>query len=185
MEELFGAPMSIIVLVLGGLFAVVAGVLLFILVRNPILFRMALRNVPRRRTQSILIVVGLMLATVIISSAFTTGDSISFSIRRSATENLRSLDQFVRVDSDSPVWDGREVPDEFPEGVFEELLPIFDADPDVDRVVPALIANVSVVNPRSRQFEVNSMLTGLDPARAAEFDALVTASGDRVDIDSL
>ncbi len=185
MEELYGAPMSVIALVLAAMFAAVIATLAFILLRNPILFRLAWRNVPRRRAQSILIIVGLMLATVIISSAFTTGDSISFSIRRSATDNLRSLDQFVRVDSDSPVWEGRSVPDEFPESVFDELAPIFESDPDVESAVPALISNISVVNPRSRQFEVNAMLTGLDPALADQFDTLATSSGGRVDIASL
>ncbi len=185
MDELFGAPMSAVAAAFGVLFAIGCGALLFILIRNPILVRMAARNVPRRRAQSILIVAGLMLATVIISSAFTTGDSVAFSIDRSATDSLRSLDMLVRVDDDSPVWKGKAAPDEFPERLFAEIGPALEADPKVESVVPALVENVAVVNFRTRQFEVNGLLTGLDPARAATFDRLVTTGGQRVDLASL
>ena len=111
MDELFGAPVSSIAQVLGVVFAIIALVLLFIAVRNPILVRMSFRNVWRRPARGVLIVVGLMLATAIISSAFTTGDSVTFSIKRNATDNLRSLDEFIRVDEDSNVWEGKDLPD--------------------------------------------------------------------------
>ena len=182
MDELFGAPMSSVTVVLVVLFAAFMVVLLVIALRNRILFRMAVRNVPRRRAQSILIVTGLMLATVIISSAFTTGDSITHSIQKVATDSLRSLDQFIDVDDESEVWAGREAPDEFPEAIFDELAPILDGDPDIDGVVPGIVENVAVINPRSRQFEVNALLTGLDPVRAGSFDAIVTTRGDPVDL---
>ncbi len=185
MNELFGAPMSSVTAVLAVIFAGFMIALAVIALRNRILVRMALRNVPRRRAQSILIVIGLMLATVIISSAFTTGDSITHSIEKTATESLRSLDQFIDVDDESEVWAGREAPDEFPEAIFNELAPVLDSDPDIDGVLPGVVENVAVINPRSRQFEVNALLTGLDPVRARGFDALVTTRGDPVDLDIL
>ena len=50
---------------------------------------MAFRNALRRLGQSLLILMGLMLATAIISSAFTIGDSVTYSIKNIATESLR------------------------------------------------------------------------------------------------
>ena len=44
------------------------------------MFRMGLRNIPRRGAQTALVVVGLMLSTLIITAAFTTGDTIDYSI---------------------------------------------------------------------------------------------------------
>ena len=44
---------------------------------------------------------GLMLATAIISSAFTIDDSVTYSIKNIATESLRSLDELLVVDEDS------------------------------------------------------------------------------------
>ena len=36
--------------------------------RNPVLFKLGLRNIPRRRAQTVLIIIGLMLSTAIITS---------------------------------------------------------------------------------------------------------------------
>ena len=170
MDELFGAPLSSIVMVLAVVFAIMAGALVFIAARNPILVRMALRNVGRRPARSVLIVIGLMLATAIISSAFTTGDSITFSIKRSATDSLRSLDELIRVDEDSDVWEGKVLPDEFSDVVFQEMGPLLESDPDIDGVVPALVESVAVINLRSRQFEVEALYSGLDPVTGFTFN---------------
>ena len=185
MDELFGAPVSSIAVVLAVVFAIIAAALVFIVYRNPILVRMALRNVGRRPARGVLIVIGLMLATAIISAAFTTGDSVTFSIKRVATDSLRSLDELIRVDEDSDVWEGKAVPDEFPESVFHEIAPLLDSDPDVDGVLPALIESVAVVNFRSQQFEVEALYTGLDPARATDFESLKDIGGNPVDLAAL
>ena len=58
---------------------------------------MGVRNIPRRRAQTTLIVIGLMLSTVIISAAFTTGDTVDRSITSEVYELLGSLDEVVRV----------------------------------------------------------------------------------------
>ena len=185
MDELFGAPVSSIAVVLAVVFAIFAVMLAFIAVRNPILVRMALRNVARRPARGLLIVVGLMLATAIISSSFTTGDSVTFSIKRVATDSLRSLDELIRVDEDSDVWEGKALPEEFPESIFREVGPLLDSDPDVDGVLPALVENIAVVNFRSQQFEVEALYTGLDPVRAADFESLTDTAGNAVDLGSL
>ena len=57
---------------------------LLIYVRNPVLVKLGLRNIPRRPSQSILIVIGLALSTIIIISAFSTGDTLSSSLQRQA-----------------------------------------------------------------------------------------------------
>ena len=174
MEELFGAPMSIIALVLAALFGIVALVLLFIVVRNPILVRIALRNLPRRPAQSVLIIVGMMLATVIISSAFTTGDSISHSIERNAKEDLRFMDQLVRVDPDSPRWKTDPSRTASLNRRLKRSARRCGLTLDIDGVLPAVVENVAVVNLRGRQFEVRALLTGLDPPRRRDSESFVT-----------
>ncbi|MDE2969759.1 MAG: hypothetical protein OXT51_06635, partial [Chloroflexota bacterium] len=161
MDELFGAPIENIATVLAVIFAAFMGFLLFIRLRNPILVTMAVRNARRRPGQSLLILTGLMLATAIISSAFTVGDSVSYSIKRVATESLRSLDEFVVVDEDSELWEGRELPKGFSAGSVLALEADLDADPDVDGVLPVLTEDVAVINPDSRQFESGALLAGL------------------------
>ena len=185
MDELFGAPVSTIALVLVAVFAVMAGSLVFIAVRNPILVRMALRNFLRRPARSALIIVGLMLATAIISSAFTTGDSVTFSIKKTAVDSLRSLDELIRVDEDSDVWEGKALPEEFPAAVFDEVGPALESDPDIDGVLPVLVEGVAVVNLSTKQFEVEALYSGVDPARAGRFESLEDVQGNPVDIASL
>ena len=66
--------------------------------RNRVSFRMAARNLPRRRTQTILIVLGLMLATMLFSASFTTGDTLTNSLRVQSLENLGQVDVQVQAD---------------------------------------------------------------------------------------
>lgn len=185
MDELFGAPIENIAAVLAVIFAVAMAFLVFIRIRDPILVRMAFRNARRRPGQSLLILVGLMLATAIISSAFTVGDSVSYSIKRVATESLRSLDEFVVVDEDSELWEGRELPKGFSAESVLGLEAALDADPDVDGVLPALVEDVALINPDSRQFESGALLAGLHPVRAESFERLLDVDGNPVDLAGL
>ena len=174
--------MANIAAVLAVAFGLSVAFLLYIRVRNPILVRMAFRNVLRRPGQSLLILAGLMLATAIISSAFTIGDSVTYSIKNTAAASLRSLDELLVVNEDSEVWEGRALPDGFSETVFQELAPALDADPDVDGALPALTEDVAVINPDSQQFESSVLLAGLDPQRAMVFDDLFDAEGAPLDL---
>ena len=69
MDNLFGIPLSSFLIALTLLVALIGGLLLWIWWRNPLLVRMGLRNVVRRKTQTVLIVIGMMLATLIIKAA--------------------------------------------------------------------------------------------------------------------
>ena len=143
MDELFGAPVISIAAFLAVVFGLALAYLLFIRIRNPILVRMAIRNATRRPGQSLLIIMGLMLGTAIIASAFTIGDSVSYSIKSVATESLRHVDELVAVDQESEVWTGRALPKGFTEESVAGLLSDLQADPDVDGVLPVLSENVA------------------------------------------
>ena len=170
---------------LGIIFMLFAAVLLFILFRNPILVKMALRQVFRRPARGILVVVGLMLATAIIMSAFTTGDSMTYSVKSSVIQSLRSMDELIRVDEDSELWASQAVADDFSDEIFTEIAATLDPDPDVDGLLPVVAETVAVVNLESQQFEANALITGLDPARASTFDEVLDTEGTPVDISSL
>ncbi len=95
MNELFGLQMSTLLWIFGvGLLMVVAWSVL-LAVRQPVLFRLSARNIPRRWGRSLLIVAGLTLATTIITSAFATGDTVALSARG---EVLGALRQHRRSD---------------------------------------------------------------------------------------
>src|SRR5215203_5813138 len=98
MDTLFGIPTNQLTLALLGVFAAGALILVSLAVRDRTSFRMAVRNIPRRKAQSALIVAGLMLATVLFSAAFTTGDTLTNSLRAQALENIGRVDVVVRAE---------------------------------------------------------------------------------------
>ena len=98
METLFGIPTNQLTLVLLGVFAAGALILAFLALRDRTSLRIAVRNIPRRKAQSALIVAGLMLATVLFSAAFTTGDTLTTSLRAQALENIGRVDVVVKAE---------------------------------------------------------------------------------------
>src|SRR5215207_7254491 len=98
MTELFGISIGRLTLVLLAIFTVGALILAFLALRDRVAFKMAARNVPRRKMQTALIVMGLMLATLLFSAAFTTGDTLTNSMRIQALENIGRVDLVVKAE---------------------------------------------------------------------------------------
>ena len=69
--------------------------LLWLWLRNPVLMKLGLRNLARRPAQSVLIVVGLTLSTVIIISALGTGDTLRYSVQRQAVSAYGRVDEII------------------------------------------------------------------------------------------
>lgn len=81
-----------------GLLAAVALVLLYLIVmglRNRTIAKLGVRNIPRRPSQSALIILGLTLSTIIIVSALSIGDTLTFSVRRHAINAYGTIDQVI------------------------------------------------------------------------------------------
>jgi putative ABC transport system permease protein len=75
-----------------GIALAVAG---FIAVRRPFLRRLALRQIARRRGEAVLVVVGSVLGTAIIVGSLIVGDTLNFSVRQTAYNNLGPIDEIV------------------------------------------------------------------------------------------
>ena len=106
MDELFGIPTGRLTPSLLGVFTVGALILAVVAARDRTSFRMAVRNIPRRKTQSALIVMGLMLATLLFSAALTTGNTLTNSLRAQALENIGRVDVVVRAEQPEPAGGG-------------------------------------------------------------------------------
>ena len=63
--------------------------------RNRTIAKLGVRNIPRRRSQSALIILGLTLSTIIIVSALSIGDTLSYSVRRHAINAYGTIDQVI------------------------------------------------------------------------------------------
>jgi putative ABC transport system permease protein len=161
LDKLFGLQMTTIAGCLGTALMLVLIVLAVIGWRSNVMLKLGLRPILRRRTQSSLIIVGLMLATLIITAAFVTGDTLSFTIRSLVIEELGQVDEMVRLSDATAAGDPY-----FSQSAYKDLSEQLGDDPLVDAVVPAIVDNVPAVNLTRRQSMRALQITGL-PAEQA------------------
>ena len=191
MDALFGIPMNTIMIVLLALLAVSLGSVAYVALRNRIFFQMGLRNIPRRTAQTVLIVIGLMLSTLIISAAFATGDTVDHSISKQAFTLLGHSDETVQGDRandfDDPKLEGENGIDITMEEyrAFQEAI-AQENSPEIDGSLGVLFEIVPVINPETQLSEPDVTFTGLDAEALAGFpDVISTATGEEVDVASL
>src|SRR3990172_1574955 len=158
MEKLFGLDMNLIAAGLGSALAAVLAGLALLAFRGRVMFKLGLRPIPRRRVQSALIVFGLMLATLIITAAFVTGDTLSYTIRSLTVQELAETDEWIR---------GSGTQAYFRVGRFEELSGALAGYRFVDRIAPAIQESVPVVNVTHRRSVSGLEVIGLRPEDAS------------------
>src|SRR6266536_2886398 len=95
MQAILGVDMATIVAIVCGLFVVGLAAIVGVPLYNRLLFKLAVRNVPRRPFQSILIASGLALATVIVTTALTTGDALSHTVRTLVAGSVGRADEVI------------------------------------------------------------------------------------------
>ena len=170
---------SVILLVFVGFFAW----------RKPILLNLALRNIPRRRSETVLIIVGLMLATLLITAAFGTGDTMTYSMRQAFIAGLGNIDlQIQRV---NPVVAINAAPD------FNHAVPTFDQkalddlkakvgnDDRIDGWSVDFEQTVPVIDTISKQASGQTDLHGVGSDSKQTTGELHTVAGSLFDIASL
>src|SRR6476469_7242902 len=69
--------------------------------RLPVVRRLALRQVARRRTEGLLVMAGASLGAAIIVGSLVVGDTLGFSVRQVAYRTLGNVDERVVVPSPS------------------------------------------------------------------------------------
>ena len=69
--------------------------LVLLSLRQRIIARLGLRNIPRRPGQTALIVLGLTLSTIIIVSSLALGDTLTYSIRQQAVDAYGQIDEVL------------------------------------------------------------------------------------------
>lgn len=183
MDELFGLSMDYIMFGLVAGFLVSLAVVGYVVLRNRIMFKMGVRNIPRRMAQSVLIVIGLMLSTLIISAALTTGDTVDHSVTKLAYDWLGHMDEAVIFNAnESTVATDKAV---VPESVVTDLETALANDPDVDGISPAIFEPLPIINDRTKLSSPAATLIGVDPARLDGFPDIVTRDGKQVDLNGL
>src|SRR5215216_1451938 len=197
MDELFGIPTNKLTLALLGVFAAEVLILASLAARDRISFRMAARNVPRRKVQSALIVTGLMLATVLFSAAFTTGETLTNSLRTQALENIGRVDVVVKAEqpeSGSAIAFGpgagvAQAPDTreryLDAKLADEVRKRLAGEESVVGVAPLVKERVPVTGPKTGLSEPQVDVLGVDASSMKGFDRLTAATGEALSVANL
>ena len=157
METLFGLEMQYLAAGLSATLLILVLVIAIIAVRNQFLIKLSLRNIPRRRTQSILIIVGLMLSSTIVAASLAIGDTITASIRNAVLEGVGDTDLRITKpvfgDLGDPTISSQEI---------EEIAVNLYSDPRVDGIMPINSEVAPVLNQRTRLTEARAEVRGFD-----------------------
>jgi putative ABC transport system permease protein len=190
MDEFFGLSMTIIMAVLVAIFGVCVVTVLYVVLRNRLVFFMGLRNIPRRKAQTALVIVGLMLSSLIITSSLATGDTIDRSITASIYDNLGPVDEVISVDIDDDAATRDDL--YFSREEFDELQANVGDDPAIDAMTPALYETVNTFSGDTLLSEPSTTLAGFSTEESPrgtpwidEFGPYQTIDGDEVFLSEL
>ena len=182
MTDFLGIPMTIIMIVLLVLLGASLAAVAAVWSRNPILFSIGLRNIPRRKAQSALIILGLMLSTVIVAAAFSIGDTVNYSITNDTYNKLGHVDEIVQLQANQTAASLTEeqiaAPGIVPQLVADGLIADFNGSSEVDGVMPGLRFAAPVKNRGANRAEPQVVIIGLDQHHAEGFEEdVVSANG--------
>ena len=184
MEELFGVPMDSIMYGLLAVFLPALAVVAVMGWRNRVMLKLGLRNIPRRRAQTVLIIVGIMISTLIMAAAFGTGDTITFSIRKASVDALGTIDEIIlsaRAGSGDQLGTATYLPMERFDRLREELAGI----DEIDGLAPGIGEIAPTFNPRTSLSEGRMRIAGVAPEYLDGFGGFFLLSGDEVRVEDL
>ncbi|MBI3966667.1 MAG: ABC transporter permease [Chloroflexi bacterium] len=188
MERLFGIPLPAIAVTLTGLTATLAVLVLLLAARHPILVKLGLRQIPRRRARSLLIVIGLALSTTIIAASLLTGDTLGLTVRSLVSGSLGAVDEVVvyyrrgtRPEIDwRALADGR-VPtlagDDFPQAEADRIAGILSDTPGVAGSMGVLTRQHTVADPDRQTISGALTILAVPAEPPAGLGRLTTNSG--------
>ena len=184
MEELFGVPMDTIMVVLLAMFLPVLAGIGVMAWRNRVMLKLGLRNIPRRKSQTALIIFGIMISTLIMAAAFGTGDSITYSIRKNAIGALGTIDEIIvsaRADESDTIGSFNY----FSLDRYEQLkVELSDFDM-VDGLAPGIGEFAPTVNTRTSLSEGQMQITGVAPDSLDGFGRFHLTNGQEIRLETL
>ena len=193
MEKLFGVPINSMLAGLLVALALGAAIMVIASLRNPVLFKMGVRNITRRPAQTTLIVLGLMLTTLLFSSALSTGDTMNYSIRKSALDQLGPVDEVIQAKSvaaqeshmmnqtGKAQTNGEYFGPETVDRIRSTLAPTGL----IDGIAAIISENFPAVSPGSKQTLPEIRVLGVEQDYAQQTEPLKTASGQELQVGSL
>jgi putative ABC transport system permease protein len=188
LTSFFGIPPITLAGWMAAAVAVVLVALLLFAAVNRVLLKMALRNIPRRRAQTVLILFGLMLATLIISASLSVGDTLSYSLQAIQLRQIGGIDEaFTRHQAVQYVQGASTADTEFfSDAQAAEVIARSEQDPNVVAAVGVIAASGSMIDTTTSQSSSENVAVFGVPANFGNvWGQLHSRSGGNLDVASL
>src|SRR5229473_300898 len=170
MTQLFGIQLDTLTPILLVITLIIVGGVGLLAISNAIFFKIGVRNIPRRRTQMLLIVFALMLSTTLLSSVLVTGDVITAAVQTVAVSNLGKVDELIQGGSGALGF--------FDDRVYYHLRTVMRYDPHIAAMGAALIEpNLLLADVTSRQVRSKVTALGVIPGSEQGFGGIQDDSG--------
>lgn len=157
-----------------GVFLFILSIILILMLQNRIILKMAVRNMLRRKVNTIIVVLGLMVGTAIISSALVIGDTMDSMIESAVLDGYYTTDEIII---------GRNLigePDYFNETVYDEVVDGFNSSRYIDGISKHIMDIVSVMDLTSKSYEPTVNFYGIDFEHGENFGAFISKDGGRI-----
>ncbi|HEY7062637.1 MAG TPA: FtsX-like permease family protein [Chloroflexota bacterium] len=197
MESLFGVPVERLALGAGLASAAIVAALLAVVLPRPVLWRLGLRNVPRRPGSAALVVAGLALGTAVVTSALFTGDTMTYTVRSLVADSLGRVDEVVVQSWLGPRGQNRRWFEALAKGApltagsgyfdaaaYDRLADTPDDGP-VAALVPAIVEQATLVDLTTQQLLPDTNVLGLPAEGAEALGALTSVDGEPLSLADL
>jgi len=171
----------------GAVAVLLFGLLLFAVV-NRVLLKMALRNIPRRRAQTVLILFGLMLATLIITASLSVGDTLSYSLQAIQLKQIHGIDEaFTRHQASQYVQGATTADTEFfSNAQAADVIARVQQDPNIAAAIGVIAASGSMIDASTRQSSSeNVAVFGVPADFGTVWGSLLSRSGANLNVAAL
>ena len=198
MDTIFGLSTVALAVVMAAVVATAGVVIAALAVRRPVLVKLGVRHIPRRRGRSVLIVVGLALSTTIVATSFATGDAIASTVRGLVASSLGRVDEIVVSyeggrrrfgEADLQNFAAGQVPTltgrDFAADEVARVSGLLGGHPGVAGVAGALARQYPVSDATRQTSSAAITVLGLPTTLPAVFGTLATIGGDAVGIGAL
>ncbi|MDP9352558.1 MAG: ABC transporter permease, partial [Chloroflexota bacterium] len=191
MERIFGLPTTLLAWITGVSWLLITLGIAWLGIRQPVLLRLALRPIPRRKVQTALVTLGLMLSTTIMTSSLGAGDTMSQAVRSLVNTSVGRVDELV-VLSEPEGWRERRralrglqqgdvlaaaTRSEFPYAEYERLAQRVSNERSIAATVPAIVQLRTVVNERSKLTAPDVKLLAVPANYSPVFGPLTSDAG--------
>lgn len=143
-------------------------------VTNRIIFKMATRNIKRRRANVAIVVAGLLVGTAIISSSLVVGDTMRYIFEKDVYDRLDLIDEVVA--SHSPQGYAY-----FNYSHYTILNNGLSAQDGIDGTSPIIMETVPVLNQNTSMPESRVNIIGFDPDIDRDFGLFIDVNGTSFD----